>query len=321
MSFKFFLKKKLEGSTLALVLIVVAVVAAVLVYMMSKIQIQIQQSVLERGTDRAEQQALSALDKLTKEVIENPEAYLENTEVALDEIGICSTSQNVPPEEQCGEGSIVHITRYTEIVQYFMKNDETIQIDMSDDKENVNLGISIFTGKGNLINNVPDTLIVMGYKYDGNTGLKAIGECVINYGGDNANVDKPACVGNLRLRSGYENGPKDTGDSYKQKYGPKVIELEPARGDVVAFYRIKALLADINSTFPVSVTGVIGDAGPSPLPAAQVAVLTARVYSPDKSETNKKVYTEYTRMIWLHPAMPETFDWVLFNASNKPIKK
>lgn len=319
MQLKKVLKKKLKASTLVLVLIVVAVVAAVLVYMMSKIQIQIQQEVLERGTDRAEQQALSALDKLTKEVIEKPSDFENKQTKDLTDMGICRTETSAPPEERCGEDSKVYITRYSEIVKYYMKNDETIQIDMSDNRSNTTKGIAIFTGDGNYQNGVPDTLIVMGYKYDNSTGLKAIGECVINYGGGNT-VEKPECLGNIKLRQGYENGPKETDDKYKSKYGAKVIEIVPA-GDKVAFYRIKALLADISSTFPISVTGTLNNGVPADLPAAQVVVLTARVYSPDKGNTNKKVYTEYTRMVWLHPAMPETFDWVLFNSSDKPIKK
>ena len=321
------INRGVKGSTLVLVLIVVAVVAAVLVYMLSKIQLQLQQEVLERGTDRAEQQALSALDKLSKDVMEHPSDYEEAKEFDLSDtkLNICRTDINAPVEERCGEGSKVYVTRYSEVVKYYMKNDESIQIDVAANRHNAKLGIAIYTEAGQY-RNVPDTLLIMGYKYDQGTGLKAIGECMVNYGGGHA-VASPDCLGHLAVKSAYLNGPLDTATVVTQsagapsKYGSKIIEVIPSGDDSVAFYRIKALLADINSRFPVSVTGPVENGAPVQLPSAQVAVLTARVYSPDADKINKKIYTEYTRMIWLHPAMPETFDWVLFNGSDKPITK
>ncbi len=310
---------RIKASTLVLVLIVVGVVAAVMVYMLSKIQVQMQQEVLERGTTTAEQQALSALDKLTKEVIQQPEVYINKQEISLNEapLNICEHNAS-EKERRCGEDSRVVFDKYKEIVQYSMRNDETIQITMATKPHNTSRGIAIFTANGQTISGVSDELLVLAFKYDNNVGLKAIGECAINYG-----TKQVSCLGNLGVKSRYNNKVVSTSDllndSVASTYGPTLVEIVPINNDKVSFFRVKALLANINSTFPVSITGEINNGDIGELPEAQVIVMTAQVYSDNTGD--RQTYTEYTRMIWLHPAMPEVFDWVLFNGSDNPIRK
>ena len=311
------LKRKLRGSTLVVVLVVMGIAALVLVYILSKIHVQIQQYTLEKTTTQAEQQAKSALDKLTKQFINNPSAFGPTpTEVPLGDSGlqICKPDAT-KPEERCSASSKVYVRRYKKIIRYSLNNDETIEITMAEAPNSVPASsstVSIFTDPYE--NGIGDVLVLMAYRYDGTNGLKVVGECVAKFRNTAENV---SCLGDLTVVTGISDTATNVSADAAKTYGAKYFVVRS--NSAVSFYRLKALLHAADAEIPVSVAGPISGSNPADLPEGQVQVFTAVVYT--EGEDVKQTYTELTRMVWIHPQMPEVFDWVLFNGSNSPIEK
>ncbi len=310
--------QKLNASALVIVLLVIGIAAIVLVYMLSKVSVQQQQQTLEKVTNRSEAQAISALDKLTKEYINNPQDFTITPSVALsdDSLNICSPdADNL--DEKCAEESRVLMKEFKQIVRYSLKNDETIEVTMAESGSTVsaaNSGIAVFADPNTVLaGGKGDILLIMGFKYDTATGALGVsGECVADFGSAN----KVSCLGDLTVVG--SSNIANTVDSVKNDYGRQVFQIRSTQP--ITFYRIKALTADATNVIPVSVSGPLDSNDlPTDLPLKQVYVFTAIVYS--TGSTKKQTYTELTRMVWVHPQMPEVFDWVLFNGSNQPISK
>ena len=307
--------KKLSASTLVVVLVMIGITAIVLIYMLSKVAVQQQQQTLEKFTDRAELQAVSALDKLTRAYI-NKEVDFDTNQpdfIPMDEapLNVCEADAS-SLEDKCADGSKVYVRDYKQIIRYSLKNDETIEVTMAEGTNKTNSANSLITVFADPNAGTPaDVLLIMGYKYNASGVLNVAGECVVNYTGS------ISCLGDLQnVSAGILNTSSNS--NVDKDYGSRYFKIKSNSG--ITFYRIKALLGNASSEIQVSATGdYTGSGKPADLPVKQVYVFTAIVYSPGAKE--RQTYTELTRMVWVHPQMPEVFDWVLFNGSNQPIAK
>ncbi len=301
--FKKVLNKKVEGSIYILVLILVFVATLFVTLLFTTLNIGFLQFSLEKETRRLEGFAASALDRVTTEYLENPEVILADPDqrIYLHEYQICGEGTSFTSDKKCQNESVIKIEKYNKIIGYLMKNGETIQVDITD-------GVAVSTGTIEVHakpNPGGDRLLVTAYTI-GADRIRVTGSCVIAYTNDGKNVDNVDCT------SGVNYQVLSVPDQDKANdYGYTRVRLTAS---VVSYYRI-TLLSKTTQPLYLSVTG----SDYSDLPKLQQVVFKVITYS--VGDPSKQVKVSVSRAVMANPAVPEVFDWVLFNGSSQPIVK
>ena len=298
-------KFRVKGSILVLVLVILLVAALLLIFTMNQLASYIQQTTTEKQEKVTDVFAKSALDILTKRIIENPNLYTADVNVSLQSLTVCSPNAS-DADKRCDANSRVHVKVLPYIFAYKLGHDQTIQATLADSTvrstavtpSSIEL---IFTPQ--VEDTLPDRLLVTGYYY--NNGLRVLGTCVITF--TNTTITRGACLGPL-------SAVRLSIDNTRPEYGRLRIRISATGANRAHFYRIKLLASNVQESVNISVTGP----GYGNLNKVQEILLQANVLS---VEADNKVSTKLIRAILMSRMMPEVFDWVLFNGSGGSIQK
>jgi len=326
-------KRELKGQALALVLIVVVLAIIVVIAVSSRVASDIRQQGLERSSARAESLADSAVEKLTQ-ILQNDPTLIDtiSTEGSItypissdstdpSSLDLCSAS-STDLSTVCAIDSTAEATVFNKIIKFKVLNSESIESHLTTSGvsapnvtgTDATLTLSAF---GNSELNLPESaLYVRAFKNSGSE-VRLVGECVWKLSGNS--VSTVQCM------------PSGTGISAQQvascpetaKYGSLCMQFVPSASEAVSFYRVKALLKPQTGTpnatsIELSLLG--SESNNFDLPVAQMAFIRAGVYTGNQ-DNNQSVFQEANRLVILRPAVPEAFDYVLYNGSGDPIVK
>jgi len=302
--------RKVRASVYVLVLVLMLVATTLVVLLFSNINLGFLQFGLEKQTRKLEGFVLSALDRATTEFLNNPNAFLTDPDqkIYFYEYDICGPTGTFPEDKKCDADSVIKFQKFKKIIGYMIKNGETIQATISPIPNPSVGGTPAWIEIHFTPNTGGDTLLVTGYYMSGSE-LKIAGACTIRYATDASSVSGATCLGNLVYRV-YSPSTEENA----QKYGTTRVLVRPGGTQKISYYRV-TYLTKSNEPGYLSITG----SNYADMPLEQQIVFKAIAYS--VGDPAKRVKVAFSRSVMINPAVPEVFDWVLYNGSSASIVK
>ncbi len=322
---------RLKGQALALVLIVVVLAVIVVVSVSSRVATDIRQQGLERASARAESLAESAVDKVTQLLQQTPTLLDSGATVSFplssdstdpSSLDLCSPS-STDISTNCANESTAEAKVFKKIIKFKVLNSESIEGHLAKtgtgaanvSGDNAKMVLSAFSNSA--LSSTETSLYVRAFKNE-NNDVKLVGECIWTL--LNSTVSSVQC---LPTAGGIV--PFSMGGSCPDAatYGDLCMGFAPS-GSAISFYRVKALLKPSGTQDPkTSFVEVSLRGNPDTsydFPVAQMAFIRAGVYT-GSQDNDQGIFQEVNRLILLNPAVPEAFDYALYNGSGEPVKK
>ncbi|WKZ30025.1 MAG: hypothetical protein QY314_04460 [Candidatus Dojkabacteria bacterium] len=325
--------KKIKAQALALVLIIVVLAIIVVLSVTSRVMTDIRQQGLERASTRAETIAESAVDNITQQIQNGQIRVQSGTDVKIGIGNITPSGSTATPlnlcqndatdlSKRCENESNVRVLSYDKIIRFKINNSENLEGHFFDAgvvgvKTGNDSRMIVSTSDNDSIDETRSSLLVKAFAREtvsGTTIVKLVGECVWNISGSGAAT--ASCIpGSLAIQQ-LASCPDPA------RYGTKCMLFRANAGYGVSFWRVKALLKEEsgnpNPFVELSLLGADGPAYDFPVP--QMAFLRAGVYTGNQGN-QQGVFQETNRLMLLHPSVPESVDYVLYNGSGNPVVK
>jgi hypothetical protein len=325
---------KIKAQALALVLIIVVLAIIVVLSVTSRVITDVRQQGLERASTRAETIAESAVDNITQQIQTGQIRVQTGTDVKIGISNITPSGSTATPlnlcqndstdlSKRCETESNIRVLSYNKIIRFKINNSENLEGHYFDPgivgtKTGNDSRMILSTSDNDSIDETRSSLLIKAFSREivaGSPVVKLVGECVWNIRDSSATNSATCIPGSIRVQQ-LPSCP-DTG-----RYGTKCMMFLANAGYGVSFYRVKALLKeDAGNPNPFIELSLMGADGPNyDFPVPQMAFIRAGVYTGNQGNQSG-IFQETNRLILLHPSVPESVDYVLYNGSGNPVVK
>ena len=289
-------QRTLPGSILVLVLVILVIASLLLIFTMNQLASYLQQRTTEKNAKITDIFAKSALDVVTKQIVNTPLDSLDDGVYRLRDLGICGADFE-QKDKRCDDTSAVFVKVLKHVYLYRLNHDQTIQV-------NNNTPVVEIMLTPNSEDTLHDRILVNAYSKN---SMAPIGVCVISY--RESGVSSITCLPDSNV--GGVVLPVDAEHTDYGRFRVRIV-FKTSTPDYI---RIKALTSNLDESVNISVTSK----NYRDFQEAQEVIMIAAVSSANTSEN--KVKTKLIRAILMSRMMPEVFDWVLFNGSGGSIQK